>query len=110
MSLAKSSAQSVTTAISAGTVWSSRCTSRYCRLDESGGISNDDSTGRIARKDATLAHTSREEAGLSDPHASAKSAKTIARPILEGSIYLPINMGVTRYENTNKISGAESSK
>src|ERR1700761_1284614 len=102
MSLAKSSAQSVTTATSAGTVWSNRCTSRNCQLDESGGMTNDESIGRIAKNDATLAHTSFEEAGLSDPRACAKSAKTIARPMPEGSIYLARNNGVIRYESTNK--------
>src|SRR5580658_4852234 len=110
MSFAKSSAQSMTTAKFAGTAWSSRCTSRYCQLDESGGITNDESIGRIARNVAAPAQTNREEAGLSDPRAFAKSARTIARPIPEGSIYLATNIGVTRYESTNKISGADSSK
>src|ERR1700722_4835642 len=110
MSFAKSSAQSATTGMFAGTVWSSRSTSRNCQLDGSGGKSNDDSIGRIARNPAIPTHTNREEAGLSDPRESAKSARTITRPIPEGSKYLAINIGVIRYESTNKISGADSSK
>src|ERR1700722_10396929 len=110
MSFEKSSAQSATTAMFAGTVWSSRCTSRNCQLDGSGGITNDDSIDRIARHTGAPTHTNRDEAGLSDPRAWAKSARTITRPIPEGNIYLAINMGAIRYESTNKISGADNSK
>src|ERR1700733_7780336 len=108
MSFAKSSSQSVTTAVFAGTVWFNRCTSRNCQLEGSGGMTNDESAGKIARNIATPAHANREEVRRSDPRASAKSARTIARPMPEGSIYLATNIGVTRYESTNKITGTES--
>src|ERR1700722_1594024 len=110
MSFAKSSSQSVTTAVFAGTVCSNRCTSRNCQLEGSDGMTNDESAGKIASNIATPAHANRGEVRLSDPHVSAKSARTIARPMPDGSIYLATNIGVIRYESTNKITGADSSK